>query len=269
MQIIRDNISVPLRYWVIATTTTTTASDWYLDPRFILTAWALVFVVPLSFFKSAKSLAYAFYVGFILVLYACVFVAVDCGMFLHGNSLPPTVHLAFNPSIRIALAFPSLIFSLDCHIGFPTISAELKRPSLRRHAFVAVVSLLVCGCLYSLIGVSGYLRWGEGVDPNILNNYAPSNVPATVARIGLAFSLTACFPLLLHISRATVAQLISWQQPSDATLLFYHIGFTACWLVASLALAIAIPRYCRFFSSSSPLHPFTHLSTSYITPPQH
>ena len=117
LQMIRDNLSVPLQHFV-------GGDVWYTNPKFLITIYTICLPGPLSYLRNMASLSYGSTFGVLFVLYAVVFVSADGIEFLtSAKSNIPDIISGFNPSITFAQAFPNIVFAFMTHVGFVPIAA--------------------------------------------------------------------------------------------------------------------------------------------------
>eukprot|EP01135_Chromosphaera_perkinsii_P008602 Nk52_evm44s1401 gene=Nk52_evmTU44s1401 len=64
-------------------------------------------------------------------------------------------------------------------------------------------------CLLSLgvclvMGICGYISFGDGTKSNILNNFSYDNIPIDITRLGLAITMILTYPLNLFVAREII-----------------------------------------------------------------
>ena len=71
------------------------------------------------------------------------------------------------------------------------------------HGFASIVhfSVVFSYLMFAIIGVPGYLRFGDEVDGNILNNFPYENTLINVLRVSYTISLITSIPLEIFIMR--------------------------------------------------------------------
>ncbi|CAK9074290.1 unnamed protein product [Durusdinium trenchii] len=62
------------------------------------------------------------------------------------------------------------IFAFCCQPNVPSIYTELEQRSYKRMQKVSVRAMLLCCFVYLLMGVTGFLAFGERTDGNVLGN---------------------------------------------------------------------------------------------------
>mmetsp|Transcript_3198 Transcript_3198/g.5025 ORF Transcript_3198/g.5025 Transcript_3198/m.5025 type:complete len:436 (-) Transcript_3198:852-2159(-) len=93
-----------------------------------------------------------------------------------------------------------LSFAFVCQHSAYIVAGSLETPTRERWAKVTRISLTICGCLATLMGISGYLAYGEKTDGNILNNLDNSHI-SNVARAFLSTTMFFVYPLESFVAR--------------------------------------------------------------------
>jgi len=100
-------------------------------------------------------------------------------------------------------------FAMVCHHNTTFIYDSIRKPTLDRFNAVTHLSCIVSTILCALLGISGYLIFGNKTKGNILNNF-PTNDPAiNVARFCFGLNMLTTFPLEIYVVREVFKQLIA------------------------------------------------------------
>jgi amino acid permease len=122
---------------------------WYLDPRFVLAAITLLFILPLSYLKKISALQYTSIVALISLLYLAVLVSARSieGM-LSGTTAPFTRGrdvVWFNADVELFYAVPLITLAFTFHMNIAPIYEELRDPTVGiRAGFRRVISCESC-----------------------------------------------------------------------------------------------------------------------------
>ena len=85
------------------------------------------------------------------------------------------------------------------------VYAGLKRRSVGAFAIIAVISVFICLCIYTLTGVFGYLTFSaretECIASDILRSYCPRDVMVDVARALMGVIMVTSYPILTFCGR--------------------------------------------------------------------
>lgn len=197
-----------------------------LTNRQFWVTFALVSVLPISFFKTLDALKFTSLLSLILIYGLAVGVVLFAqGVFdpcersvnLNDNYFEENGHNAdnnckgetqmvtnFDGAIQNLAIF---VFSFTCHQNVFTITNELKKPTQRR---VDRVIILAIGCalvLYLTVAIEGYVTYGTKVKGDIILNY-PQNMLVTAMRVGIAIMVIFSYPLQLDPSRRCLKSLV-------------------------------------------------------------
>jgi len=137
-------------------------------------------------------------------------------------------------------AIPLFINAFTCQPQLFSIYNDLRKPTLRRLDSATSIAFVVCGVLYIVMGVSGYVTYGSSVTSDLLGTY-PLNSEVTVARLGIAFVLAVSYPLLMHPTRDAVYQNIVYFGNVDPLSKFgVIIYYVTCTVLVAITFIVAI-----------------------------
>eukprot|EP00434_Breviolum_minutum_P028107 symbB.v1.2.024864.t1/scaffold2382.1/size80501/3 len=198
-----------------------------LQPNIVLMLTTAMILLPLSLLDSINDLRFASLAGVTCILYLICVVG-----YVFARS-----HIS--PTLRGLEALQAKVLS----------AIRLERRSYKRMQKVSVRAMLLCCFVYLLMGVTGFLAFGENTSGNVLGNLQPmlcANdwiVRSGVA--GMAFAVTMAYPLNIFPIRFSVGF-------SVETALFYHkphldlpgmrTGIAVVAVACSLVVAIALPQ---------------------------
>lgn len=91
-----------------------------------------------------------------------------------------------------------------------SILNEIHDNSHFRTTSVVFASIGSAGFFYILVGITGYLSYGDKVGGNIVNMYAPS-VSSTIGRLAIVILVMFSYPLQIHPCRASVDACLKWR----------------------------------------------------------
>lgn len=176
-------------------------------------------------FSSSLSMIMIIYSAFVTCLRAVDGTYVEGGV--HYESLLekpsfPQRHMYFLSGDSLVLInFISMAFL--SHYNGPKYYRELKGHTPKRFALCTSLAMVTTGAFYGIMMFAGYYTFGMSAQGVILDNYAPSDVLANIARVGIAFSMLASFPIMFSGLREAVIDLI--------LLIFPHLeeDLAFCW----------------------------------------
>ncbi|AET40983.1 uncharacterized protein Ecym_7133 [Eremothecium cymbalariae DBVPG len=186
---------------------TFTSNQWLLERTLQITLCMLFIVTPLCFMRKLDSLRYASMVAISSVAYLCVLVVYH---FLFPSSdirqAKGIVSIGFpenNSAASMLSSFPIFVFAYTCHHNMFSIVNELRDNSLTNCVRVVLIAMGLAVSLYTVIGGSGYLTFGDNITGNIVTIY-PRSVSSTLARIAIVLLVMLAFPLQCHPARASI-----------------------------------------------------------------
>ncbi|KAL6940312.1 hypothetical protein ACO0QE_004210 [Hanseniaspora vineae] len=169
----------------------------------------LIFVIgPLCFLRKLGSLKIASMVAISTVVYLCLMVVLN---FLFPSAdvkaskgtvslWKPSSHFQDTNSLK---SFPIFVFAYTCHHNTFSVVNELQNNTLKSIRVVALSAMSLACILYTVIGISGYLTFGDNIKGNIITMY-PSSVLTTIGRIAIVVLVTLAYPLQCHPCRASI-----------------------------------------------------------------
>lgn len=222
-------------------------------PEFLLTskgqkllqaAFWLVFMFPLVFPRQINSIRYVSAFGVLFILYFVFVVIIHSAMNGISANPSPKVRLVNTGNTAIE-GLGVFVFSFMCQINCVEVALEMRPRNLRRFTLCACVSMTICGVLYYVTGLFGYLDFGA-LEGSILLKYNPLQQPQVfVSYVGVFIKICASFGLLNNAGRSALYPLIGWD-PYTVAYWKYLIG--AIFLaVLDLMLGLFIPNVNMVF----------------------
>ncbi|KAG5361546.1 Vacuolar amino acid transporter 5 [Yarrowia sp. C11] len=174
---------------------------------------SVAIVVPLSYLRKIDSLKYTSLVALISVGYLIVLV-VAYYLFSDISDTRAPISL-FKPAkiSNVLSCFPIIVFAFTCHQNMFSIVNELQHRTAANINRVVATSISFSAFCYILVGVTGYLSFGNIVSGNIVSMY-PSSFVTEIARFCIAFMVVLSYPLQCHPCRASLDHTYSWFQSS-------------------------------------------------------
>ncbi|XP_022146797.1 amino acid transporter AVT6C [Momordica charantia] len=218
--------------------------------------FTLVFVLlPLVLFRRVDSLSFS---SFISVVLAVVFVGISSVMAIMALVQGKTKSTRLLPELDNQTSFfdlftavPVLVTAFTFHFNVHPISSELQKPS---HMITAVrIALLLCAVIYFVIGIFGYLLFGDSLMSDILMNFDESPdsefgaLLNDVVRLSYAVHLMLVFPLQNFPLRSNINEFLFPKKPPLATDTKRFLAITLALLVFSYLAAIAFPNIWYIF----------------------
>lgn len=176
--------------------------EWLLERNFYITVSMCAIIVPLCFLKQLDSLKYASMVALSSVLYLVVLVVVHFCKDDIVDKGPVRVLKPYSAT-SVLSSFPIFVFAYTCHQNMFSLVNELQDRSGSAINRVILISIGTAMSLYITVGLTGYLSFGDAVQPNVIVGYAHS-VSSTVGRVAIVVLVMLSFPLQCHPARASI-----------------------------------------------------------------
>eukprot|EP00444_Apocalathium_aciculiferum_P002153 CAMPEP_0183395692 /NCGR_PEP_ID=MMETSP0370-20130417/9500_1 /TAXON_ID=268820 /ORGANISM="Peridinium aciculiferum, Strain PAER-2" /LENGTH=560 /DNA_ID=CAMNT_0025576357 /DNA_START=71 /DNA_END=1753 /DNA_ORIENTATION=- len=219
----------------------------FLSPNVVLTLVTVFVLLPLSLLDSINDLRFASLAGVSCILYLIVVVFYVFSGGLVSASLTDESHHfdGWQPKGGITGCFKMLslaIFAFCCQPNVPAVYMELERKSFRRMEIVSVGAMVLCLIVYLMMGITGFLAFGEQTAGNVLVNLQPflCEFDWMVASgfACMAFAVTMAFPLNIFPIRFAVETAIFFKWPHLNTravrTVLAIIAVATCLVVAIL-----------------------------------
>lgn len=210
--------------------------------KLIQAALWLVFFFPQCIPQEIGSLRYVSAAGIIMMIYFSICVMAHYG--IDKDNRPKTVLVTTGNEAIDGLGV--FIFSYMCQINCVEIYYEMCNRSPFRFSLCATISLTICGCLYGLTGLFGYLNFGDKLDGSVLLQFNPIEQPyIMVAFVGVFIKVCASYGLYNNAACAATYQAFGWD-PENVSF-WKHLMFSIPFAIFSAALGIFIPNVNMVF----------------------
>eukprot|EP00929_Paragymnodinium_shiwhaense_P022171 TRINITY_DN14237_c0_g1_i7.p1 TRINITY_DN14237_c0_g1~~TRINITY_DN14237_c0_g1_i7.p1 ORF type:complete len:410 (+),score=25.75 TRINITY_DN14237_c0_g1_i7:74-1231(+) len=185
-------------------------------------------VLPLCMLKDLSALAPTSFGALMMVIYTVATIVYRCfdGSYAEGGHFykPPPTPAERGDSHTFTLGFSTLLLvnSLSvaflCHYNGCKYYREFVRHSPGRFFNTVGTAFAAIDIIFMVAMVAGYSTFGSLSQGVILNNYAFSDMPANIARLGMGAANMLSFPLMFSGLREAVLALIAFSCPSYAPL---------------------------------------------------
>ncbi|PVH17478.1 uncharacterized protein CXQ87_000364 [Candidozyma duobushaemuli] len=171
--------------------------SWWMERNLWITLFMVLMVAPLSYLKKLDSLKYTSLIALFSVVYLM------CLVIEHYivDDLPNRVIDVVGPkSLRSTLSsFPIFVFAYTCHQNMFAIINELEPSEIsgsqtRQGNMVIRNAISVACASYLLVGIIGYLTFGNKVDANIITMYPKDSIPSLIGRLCIVVMVSLSFP---------------------------------------------------------------------------
>jgi len=164
-------------------------------------------ILPLAIKRNVNDLANASAASIMIVLAIVLGVLVLCiqGITRNENPSYPLNIARFNMDSFLAL--PILLFSLSNTTAVFPIFIEMAESTVSNFRKVQIIASGSCTFLYMLVGIMTYIRFGDEVQGNFLNNFPDSSI-ATLLRAAFAFTIITTYAIVAFPLRIAIEHLI-------------------------------------------------------------
>ncbi|AEO61231.1 hypothetical protein MYCTH_2311192 [Thermothelomyces thermophilus ATCC 42464] len=193
------------------------SADWGLpfldDRKFWITAFFLLFIIPLSFPRRLDSLKYTSMVALLAIGYLIILVAYHFAADEIPNERDIRI-ITWEGPVAALSSLPVVIFAYTCHQNMFSILNEIKDNSPGSIVAVIGSSIGSAAFIYVLVAITGYFTFGNDVKGNIVSMYPPS-VASTIAKAAIVALVTFSIPLQIHPCRASIDAVLRWRPGSS------------------------------------------------------
>ncbi|KAL2712054.1 putative sodium-coupled neutral amino acid transporter 7 [Vespula squamosa] len=208
---------------------------WYMSRQFITAAISFVFIFPLCFFKRLDALSYASSIGCITILYVVCLISyknftktTDTIVKIWPDNVYETLHIV-----------PIICFAYQSHMTAIPMYACMKERQLGKFTISAVISMIICLTVYTIVGILGYATFGTGKVPSdILQGYSDKSTIVTLAIVSIAIKNFTTYPIVLYCGRDAILSLLGTFVDENVKMRSF---ITSVWFIASLIIAILVP----------------------------
>jgi sodium-coupled neutral amino acid transporter 11 len=155
--------------------------------RATLVLISTIIILPLSCQRDMANLAFTSRISVVFDTIIVAFVAYNAPITFEDVPLKLHEEKAINPS-TLFVGLGVLSFAFVCQHSAFLIAGSLSRPTHARWTTVTTVSLIICGTLALVCGISGYLAYGQDIQGNVLLSL-PSTFTANAARAMLGSTM--------------------------------------------------------------------------------
>jgi solute carrier family 38 (sodium-coupled neutral amino acid transporter), member 11 len=171
--------------------------------RAVLLLVSIMIMVPLSSQRDMADLAWTSRLSVIIDTVLVGLVAWNAPIkqsFQNRGGWPALLIDTFHAD-TIFVGLGVLSFAFVCQHSAFIIAGSLDRPTVARWSIVTRNALILCACLATTCGVSGYLGYLDKTQGNILNNLSVDSFSANAARGMLGCTMLFVYPLESFVAR--------------------------------------------------------------------
>lgn len=183
----------------------------WMERNVWITLFMVLMVAPLSYLKKLDSLKYTSVVALFSVVYLiCLVVGHYVSDTIPGREIDYIGPISWKLTLS---SFPIFVFAYTCHQNMFAIINELtadeKDGLTTRQANLVIRNAIVTACAsYLIVGILGYLTFGNAVNGNIITMYPKDSIPSLIGRLCIVVMVSLSFPLQCHPCRGSINHVI-------------------------------------------------------------
>ncbi|XP_038213588.1 proton-coupled amino acid transporter-like protein pathetic [Zerene cesonia] len=216
--------------------------DFYsADNSITKTMYCLMFLVPILLFTQIKNLKYiAPFSGFaniLLVLTFLICLYYICDEFPEFESKPKSVDIG-----RLPLFVGTVIFAMEgIGVVLPVENTMAKPQHFLGCPGVLNITMSIVVLLYMIMGILGYLKYGEAAAGSITLNLPTEEIPALMAKVFITLAIFFTYILQFYVPMEIV-----WRNIKQRVTQRYHnhaqAVMRAIFATLTVAAAATLPR---------------------------
>ena len=168
----------------------------FIERELIMLTTSLLIMLPLSMLRDISTLAYTSFFSVmcdaLLVVFISMFSPVKETVGNAGGLVTVLRADWINPGFFIG--FGVLTIAMTCQHSAFIVSGSLANLTPSRWATVTKSSLAISCVLCAVLGITGYLGFLADTQGDVLNNFDPDTIEATLARALLAITMFLTYP---------------------------------------------------------------------------
>lgn len=192
----------------------------YIKEEHYRTFWILIsgfICIPLSFLKNLDSLKYTSILGLVAIFYLTLLVITH---FFIGVLPEERGNIIYFPHsvTDVFSTFSIIVFAFTGHQNMFSIINEARDKSLCSLSRLVNFVILGSSFLFIIVGLAGYLTYGDNVGGNIILLF-PNSLSTKLGKLSIVFMVLFSFPLMLHPSRISINNIYFWFTSKSSTKL--------------------------------------------------
>ncbi|CAG9563239.1 unnamed protein product [Danaus chrysippus] len=189
----------------------------YPDSGITTTMYCLMFLVPILIFTQIKNLKYiAPFSGFanvLLVLTFLICLYYICSEFPSFDSQPMSVEIG-----KLPLFIGTVIFAMEgIGVVLPVENTMAKPQHFLGCPGVLNITMAIVVLLYMVMGILGYLRYGDKAEGSITINLPTQEIPALMAKVFIVLAIFFTYVLQFYVPMEIV-----WRNTKEKVSQKYH-----------------------------------------------
>ena len=220
---------------------------WWRSYQFLSIIIGTFFLVPLSLLKDMSKLGYSSIAGMMCIFYITLLTVID---YLASGKVPGAEYTLMRIGSDFLNTFSSIMFAFVNQFTLVALIPVLTNPSKIRRSGLVFSSSSIVTVVYLLIGICGYLHFGNGVARDILSAPASPSMFYAVARLSVSIVIICSYPLQVDPTRTAADHLVGklfsktrFNQTYQTATWRRHISWTFILVYIPLIFAITAANY--------------------------
>ena len=230
-QLIGDLLSAPLSYW--AGDTPDEYCNYWLSRNGIM-IYGLVFELFLCALPSLYALRYVSVLAVLFMYYTTFILVFRSSEHWNDGPLADDEFAVFKVDASLFRTLSILTFAFAPHIQVVQLFSEMKDRSPQNVRRWIWASHTISYLAFGLIGAFGYYMFYGETEGNVLLNHEADDVFVTIGRVGVAVSIMAGYPTMLHPVMATLDKMFC---PNREPSMW---GRRLVWMVIAISITFGL-----------------------------
>jgi amino acid permease len=108
----------------------------------------------------------------------------------------------------IMSSFSIVVFAFTGAMNICTITNEIE--DKKKSDIVVYSAVGIAGALFVVVGISGYLQFGDNVTGNVILNYDSDLISTKIGKYSLVVMVILSYPLMFHPCRISLNNMVHW-----------------------------------------------------------
>jgi len=228
------------------------ANLFWVNRNFIIVIFIAAVIYPLCLLRNIATLDRTSVIAVCIASFFCSVIFIrGCIALAEGKvNWDKIVLYDFSFSFFKALSILSLAYACQS-VLYPTWK-ELKDPTLPRMSIIIKLAMFICGLIYFLVSLFGYLTYDVNTQGNIFQSLSQNTLDQTL-RILYSICILFHYPLIHYGIRTSLEERLF--KGRDFSII-RHVIETTVVVILSILVAIALPDLSDVFSLTGALTAF-------------
>eukprot|EP01004_Peranema_trichophorum_P003477 NODE_2465_length_1574_cov_45.625086_g2122_i0.p1 GENE.NODE_2465_length_1574_cov_45.625086_g2122_i0~~NODE_2465_length_1574_cov_45.625086_g2122_i0.p1 ORF type:complete len:459 (-),score=63.44 NODE_2465_length_1574_cov_45.625086_g2122_i0:111-1487(-) len=146
---------------------------------------------------------------------------------------------------------PMVAFTWGIHYNIPTYYKELKNRTPVKITMIAGGAYGLCLILYLIVGICGYLCYGNDTKPNILNS-VENNTMFNLVQLGVGLEILCTHPIIHNATRVALRRILIPDQIAPSILVPLRVWIVSfCIIIVTAIISLVLKDIGKVISYNS------------------